>query len=514
MFVIGFSLFLVIASLSLTASATTLTVAAVQGSQEVWSSILEEFESQHPGVNVQVNWFPGDELINRIMASHAAGQFLADVFMVYHEWLSDLADAGTLTDLSSYKDTFIEAGITPVQLDGITLGLPFQSSETWSVCISPMTESETEAIDLLLVAAGEAGTKLSPDLAYLLVDPYQRVTEFPEEIQTQLYETDTVPVAIWLNAPLPERIQEACNDLKRAVDENWSLEEVRAYREDIFIAKSDWYCQVEEEVVSFFEERGFWDEDNTSYSCLAAPVLYTDLPADERWIFDELQSLDVVDTIYLAGVFEAKLDSAVPTIEAPDVWGRRDRAGGVYIDGKGVKIAIVESGRVNLGLPAFNSAFGEHVTRNATLPIDTHKTAVAEVAASSEGTYNGVAPESSLLSADSRTHSELILAAAISWALREGADVLNASIGENIPAGGPTSLSRLLDFIVFEHMRAFTAPAGNEGRAAFVCSPASGYNVIAVGGIDDKDTVGWADVQTVSIRLSPRVVEINLTCVR
>lgn len=152
-FVIGFSLLLVIACLSLTASATTLTVAAVEGSQEVWSSILEEFESQHPGVKVQVNWFPGNQLRNMIMLAHVAGQFLADVFMVYHDWLPSLADAGALMDLSSYKDAFIEAGITPVRLDGITLGLPFRPRETWEVCTSAMTKSETEAVEFLKAAS-------------------------------------------------------------------------------------------------------------------------------------------------------------------------------------------------------------------------------------------------------------------------------------------------------------------------------------------------------------------------
>ena len=337
------------------------------------------------------------------------------------------------------------------------------------------------------------GIKLASALSYLLEDPYNRIAEFPEEIQRQVRDSGTIPVAIWLNAPLPDEIVNRSNEFKESVGEGWSLNEVREWRQEVFEDKSAWYADVEEEVVQFLNTNGFWDEDR-SYACLAAPVLYTDLPVDpsERRIFEELQRLNVVDTIYLAGVFEPKLDSAVPTIEAPSVWSRKDSSGN-NLRGTNVRIAIVESGRIDFTLAPFASSKRNHITRDSALSSDPHKTAVAEVAASSHAKYTGFAPDAILLSADSKDHTEKELAAAIDWALKKGADVLNASIGEPIPAGKPHSWSRLLDFIVIEHMRAFTTPAGNEGKGAFVCAPASGYNVIAVGGIDDKGTLSWAD---------------------
>ena len=113
-----------------------------------------------------------------------------------------------------------------------------------------------------------------------------------------------------------------------------------------------------------------------------------------------------------------------------------------------------------------------------------------------------------------KSWKEIDLAKAIDWALENGADVLNASFGEPVPpgaTGNANSDSRLFDFLVFEHMRAVTAAAGNEGQGDFVCSPASGYNVIAVGGIDDKGTVSWADDKMYDLKPNDGSNSVNPT---
>ncbi|RLC68762.1 MAG: hypothetical protein DRI26_09785, partial [Chloroflexi bacterium] len=216
-----------------------------------------------------------------------------------------------------------------------------------------------EVVTQELVEVSEV-VKLVPELSYLLEDPYNRIAEFPEEIQRQVQDSGTIPVAIWLNAPLPDEIVNRSNEFKESVGEGWSLDEVREWRQEVFEDKSAWYADVEEEVVQFLNTNGFWDEDR-SYACLAAPVLYTDLPVDpsERRIFEELRRLNVVDTIYLAGVFEPKLDSAVPTIEAPSVWSRKDSSGN-NLRGTNVRIAIVESGRIDFTLAPFASSKRNH----------------------------------------------------------------------------------------------------------------------------------------------------------
>lgn len=518
--IIGNAMALDVSSMGIVPGAKTLTVAAVKGSEEEWFSVIEKFESQHPNVEIELICLPEGMLFPRIEASFQARHPFVDVVMVYRNWVPDLVDMGALLDLSAYEDRF--PGEIGVRWNDALIGVSWRFAANWDVCVFALTQSEQEAIELLLVAAGTDTepppklSKLSPELSYLLEDPYARIGEFPEEIQTQLEEYKTVPVAIWLTAPLPEYIEGECNKFRSDVDASWSLNKVRKKRQDFFEAKSSWYKKAGESTVLFLKDRGFWDEDKTSYACLAAPVLYTDLPAypSERLIFEELQSLAVVDTIYLAGVFEPKLDSAVPTIEAPTVWEKKDSPGGDYVKGKGVKIAIVEGGHIDFTLAPFDSTFREHVTRNAafgTAIENKHATAVGEVAASSDLKYTGVAPESSLLSASSKSYSERNLAKAIDWALKKGADVLNASFGEKVPTGNPHSFSKLFDFLIFEHMRAVTAVAGNEGKSAFVCAPASGYNVIAVGGIDDHNTVSWADDTMYNLKANDGSNSVNPT---
>ncbi len=513
--IIGNAIALDVSSMGIVPDAKTLTVAAVQGSEEEWLLVREEFQSQHPNVEIELIYLPEGALFPRIEASFREGHPFADVVMVYRDWVPDLIDRGVLLDLSVYKDRFVKERVLPIEYNGIPIGVPWRFAANWVVCVFALTQSEQEAIELLLVAAGtdtEPPPKLSPELFYLLEDPYARIGKFPEEIQTQLEEYKTVPVAIWLTAPLPEYIEGECNKFRSDVGASYSLNKVRKKRQDFFEAKSSWYKKAGESTISFLRDRHFWDEDKTSYACLAAPVLYTDLPVDpsKRLIFEELQNLDAVDTIYLAGVFEPKLDSAVSTIEVPTVWSRKDSSGN-DLKGTGVKIAIVESGRIDLTLAPFDGSGRKHITRNPGLGSDDHKIRVAQVVASCDGTLTGVASEAVLLSADSKDHTEKELAAAIDWALKKGADVLNASFGEEKPAGKPTSSSRLLDFIVIEHMRAFTVAAGNEGKAAFVCSPASGYNVIAVGGIDDKGTVSWADDTMYDLKANDGSNSVNPT---
>jgi inositol-phosphate transport system substrate-binding protein len=343
--------------------------------------------------------------------------------------------------------------------------------------------------------------KLSPELAYCLDYPDQCLEEFPQEYAEEFRNRGMIPVAIWLEASLPSRIEEVCISAKMHINEEMSIEDVEREIQECFELQSNWYGQLRTEVVHLLNFHGYWNNE-TSYASIAAPLLYTELPIRDTSIYDELERLDLVDAIYLAGVGETKLDSAIPTIKANEVWDRQDTTGsgrGLYIEGKGIKIAVVESGRIDFTKDCFSFSYGEHVTRDNLLSTDKHKTRVAEVVAN-YSTMDGAAPSSSLLSADSKDHSEKRLVAAIDWALSKGAHILNASLG--LPAkcdkGTDNAFSRYFDFVVFRHMRAVTAVAGNESDLLkksynYVCSPALGYNVVAVGGINDNNTAAWAD---------------------
>ncbi|MCK4392004.1 extracellular solute-binding protein, partial [Candidatus Bipolaricaulota bacterium] len=223
--------------------------------------------------------------------------------------------------------------------------------------------------------------KLSPELAYCLNYPDQCLEEFPQEYAEEFRNRGTIPVAIWLEASLPSEIEKVCISAKTHVDKEMSIEDVEREIQECFELQSNWYGQLRSEVVDLLNSRGYW-KDETSYASIAAPLLYTELPIRDTSIYDELERLDLVDAIYLAGVGETKLDSAIPTIKANEVWDRQDTTGsgrGLYIEGKGIKIAVVESGRIDFTKDCFSFSYGEHVTRDNSLSTDKHKTRVAEV---------------------------------------------------------------------------------------------------------------------------------------
>ncbi len=81
---------------------------------------------------------------------------------------------------------------------------------------------------------------------------------------------------------------------------------------------------------------------------------------------------------------------------------------------------------------------------------------------------------------------------ALTWALDQDADVVNYSAGwyDNIPDLG--WLDRAFDYTARERGSSIIVAAGNR-RDEYIISPAKGWNVITVGGINDRDTTNWND---------------------
>lgn len=84
----------------------------------------------------------------------------------------------------------------------------------------------------------------------------------------------------------------------------------------------------------------------------------------------------------------------------------------------------------------------------------------------------------------------------IEWLISSGVSVINFS-GDMIKKGDTHNTYgtcvRWVDHVVFQHGVSWVNSAGNGGTNAYVSSPGNGYNVIAVGGIDDKGTVSTSD---------------------
>lgn len=229
------------------------------------------------------------------------------------------------------------------------------------------------------------------------------------------------------------------------------------------------------------------------------------VPASE---IDALTEDPAVEMIWPDLPVHTWLDQAVPLIRAPRIW----ESG---FTGKGVRIAILDT-----GLDAEHPDFAHRVCAyrdfveagpSAVGPTDPngHGTHVAGIAAgsgaASDGRYRGVAPEAQLIIARTLdatgTGRTSQVMAALEWAIDEGAQVVNLSLGGGpYPSDGTDALSLLCNAAVEEGVVVCVA-AGNLGPARqTIGSPAAAERVVTVGAADVREPVAATVVAEFSSR--------------
>ncbi|MFF4273228.1 S8 family serine peptidase [Streptomyces sp. NPDC001536] len=198
--------------------------------------------------------------------------------------------------------------------------------------------------------------------------------------------------------------------------------------------------------------------------------------------------------VWLDGVRKASLDKSVPQIGAPKAWA----AG---YDGKGVKIAVLDT-----GVDATHPDLKDQVidAKNFTPAADAtdhfgHGTHVASIAAGtgakSGGKYKGVAPGAKILNGkvldDTGSGDDSGILAGMEWAVAQGADVVNLSLGGmDTPEIDP--LEAAVNKFSAEKGTLFAIAAGNSGPQT-VGSPGSADAALTVGAVDDKDVLApWS----------------------
>lgn len=196
------------------------------------------------------------------------------------------------------------------------------------------------------------------------------------------------------------------------------------------------------------------------------------------------------------------LDESVPIVHVPQVWAEG-------YTGAGVKIAIVDTG-VDSTHPdlagrvvAFKDFTGEGESDG-----NGHGTHVAGIAAgsgaASDGKYRGVAPEALILAArvlrsnGAGRMSDVM--AGIEWAVEQGAQVINLSLGgPPIPCDGTDALSTVCDAAVEAGVVVCVA-AGNSGPGErTVGAPGCARQVITVGATQSASPE-WDTVTSFSSR--------------
>lgn len=232
-----------------------------------------------------------------------------------------------------------------------------------------------------------------------------------------------------------------------------------------------------------------------AYASTSAPLVFADLPAVA---VDVLASRPEVMSIGLEGTWETQMSSAGPTVGANWTSGSGDQ-------GNGVRVAVVEYQNVrNAGDMSGQVARSYSTTGSLSYGSGAgdHPTWVAGAIASRSGSYAGVAPGADIVSASTGGYrpslaTDRAIIAAADWSISPSggdADILNASIGQDT-ATGAEEARRYFDSIAWEDGRLVVAASGN--YATFgnwdVVSPATGYNVLAVGGVNDRGTAGTSD---------------------
>ncbi|MFF1451010.1 S8 family serine peptidase [Streptomyces sp. NPDC058274] len=199
-----------------------------------------------------------------------------------------------------------------------------------------------------------------------------------------------------------------------------------------------------------------------------------------------------IDSVWLDDIRQADLDKSVPQIGAPTAWA----AG---FDGSGTKIAVLDTG-VDQTHP--DLAGQEIAEKNFSTSPDSrdrqgHGTHVASTAAGtgakSNGKYTGVAPGAKILDGkvlnDYGSGATSGIIAGMEWAVAQGANVVNLSLGST-DSPGVDPLEEAVNRLSAETDTLFVVAAGNSGAGSgggTIGSPGSADAALTVGAVDKSD---------------------------
>ncbi|MFI6335795.1 S8 family peptidase [Streptomyces sp. NPDC050535] len=205
----------------------------------------------------------------------------------------------------------------------------------------------------------------------------------------------------------------------------------------------------------------------------------------------EFTASTAVEKVWLDGRRQASLDQSVPQIGAPTAWA----AG---YDGTGVKVAVLDTGIDTTHPDLATQVIAERDFSGSSGTGDKfgHGTHVASITAGTGardgGKYKGVAPGARLLNGkvldDDGFGADSGIIAGMEWAVAQGADVVNLSLG-GTDSPGVDPMEETVNRLSAESDTLFVIAAGNEGEFGerTVGSPGSADAALTVGSVDKSE---------------------------
>jgi hypothetical protein len=306
----------------------------------------------------------------------------------------------------------------------------------------------------------------------------------------------SLAVAVWLRVDT-EAAEQAVRDRHPEVE--WrgerpvptTLEQARALRGELWTARRDAYAVAAEALRPAVEAAG----GRVAYASISAPIVFVDVPAAS---ISALAERPEIASLGLEGRWEEQMSSAGRTVRADWTSGSGDQ-------GNGVRVGVVEYLNVRTTGDMAGQVVASHSTSGTVRygsGADDHPTWVAGAIASRSSTWRGTAPGADIVSSSTGGYSPSLstdraIIEAADWAIASSggdADILNLSLGQDTSQGAEEA-RRYFDSIGWEDGRLVVAAAGNFGTFGHwnVVSPGTGYNVLTVGGVNDRNSSGWSD---------------------
>jgi subtilisin family serine protease len=192
--------------------------------------------------------------------------------------------------------------------------------------------------------------------------------------------------------------------------------------------------------------------------------------------------------IWLNGRVKPLLEDSVPQVGAPEAWA----AG---FTGTGATVAVLDTGIDATHPDLANTVVGERdFTGEGITDTVGHGTHVASTiagsGAASNGLRKGVAPGAKLLVGKVLGEfggTEAGIIEGMQWAVDQGADVVNMSLGSNAPTDGTDLMSQALNELSDSSGTLFVVAAGNSGARETIGSPGAADRALTVGSVTKKD---------------------------